>query len=342
MLSSCGIAVKVVHSLKKPLKGVSYSKWGYIFSIPFIVIYLIFSLYPTIYTTVLGFTDCVGLNNTSWKLVEGNLFKNFDTILHNQSFITSLKNTISIWVMNFIPQISMALLLSAIFTSHRNEIKGKGFFKVVFYMPNIITAASVAILFNALFNYPIGPINDILMSLNITDNAYNFFVDKTISRCIVAFIQFLTWYGNTMIVLISGILGISPDIYEAAEIDGANGWQTFFRITVPNLKTVLLYTLITSLVGGLNMYDIPKLFLEGGPDNATLTTSVFIYNQAFSGSYLFNRAAAASMILFVLIGVLSAILFYIMRDKDEIAIKKGRKQAEKAAKRKGAMDKWHL
>ncbi len=321
--------------MKRPLKGVSYAKWGYIFSIPFIVIFLIFSLYPTIYTTILGFTDCKGLNNTTWKFLD-EPFTNFESILHNKSFITSLKNTVAIWVMNFIPQITMALLLAAIFTSHRNEIKGKGFFKVVFYMPNIITAASVAILFNALFNYPIGPVNDILISLGIRDEAYNFFVDKTASRIIVAFIQFLTWYGNTMIVLISGILGISPDIYEAAEIDGANAWQTFFKITVPNLKTVLLYTLITSLVGGLNMYDIPKLFLEGGPDNATLTTSVFIYNQAFSGSYLFNRASAASMILFALIGVLSAILFYIMRDKDEIAIKKERKLAEKEARKKGA------
>ncbi len=325
--------------MKTKLKGVSYAKWGYIFSIPFIVIFLIFSLYPTIYTTILGFTDCVGLNNTTWKFLD-EPFKNFDTILHNKSFITSLKNTVLIWVLNFTPQITMALLLSAIFTSHRNEIMGKGFFKVVFYMPNIITAASVAILFNALFAYPVGPINDILVSTGLRDEGYNFLVYKTPSQLIIAFIQFLTWYGNTMIVLISGILGISPDIYEAAEIDGSNGWQTFWKITVPNLKTVLLYTLITSLVGGLNMYDIPKLFNQGGPDNATLTTSVFIYNQAFSGKYLYNRAAAASMILFVIIAALSAVLFWIMRDRDEAKIEKEKKIARREAKKKEAMKKW--
>lgn len=325
--------------MKTKLKGISYAKWGYIFSIPFIVIFLIFSLYPTIYTTILGFTDCVGLNNTEWKFLD-EPFKNFDTILHNKSFITSLKNTVLIWVLNFTPQITMALLLSAIFTSHRNEIKGKGFFKVVFYMPNIITAASVAILFNALFAYPVGPINDLLVSLGFRDEAFNFLVYKTPSQLIVAFIQFLTWYGNTMIVLISGILGISPDIYEAAEIDGSNGWQTFWKITVPNLKTVLLYTLITSLVGGLNMYDIPKLFNQGGPDNSTLTTSVFIYNQAFFGKYLYNRAAAASMILFVIIAALSAVLFWIMRDKDEARIEKEKKMALREAKKKEAMNKW--
>lgn len=319
--------------MAKPLKGISYAKWGYIFSIPFIAAFLIFSLYPTIYTFILGFTDCKGLGNNDWKILD-EPFNNFKMVLQNRSFKISLANTVKIWIMNFIPQITIALLLTAWFTSHHNEIKGKGIFKVIFYMPNIITAASIAILFNALFSYPISPINDIITSIGLTDKPYNFSVDGFASKCIVAFIQFLTWYGNTMIVLVSGVLGISPDIYEAAEIDGANGIQTFFKITIPNLKTVLLYTLVTSLVGGLNMYDIPKLYLNGGPDNATLTTSVFIYNQAFSGSYLYNRAAAASMIMFLIIAVCSAVLFYIMRDKDEAKIEKEKKLALKEAKRK--------
>ena len=85
--------------------------------------------------------------------------------------------------------------------------------------------------------------------------------------------------------------------------------------SIPNIKTILLFTLVTSLIGGLNMFDIPKLFMMGGPDNATLTTSVFIYNQAFSGSYMYNRAAAASMIMFVIIAFFSIIVFYLMRDR---------------------------
>ena len=170
------------------------------------------------------------------------------------------------------------------------------------------------------------------MDTGLRDTAYNFYTDKLASKLIVAFIQFWTWYGNTMIILISGVLGISPDIYEAAQIDGANGVQTFFKITLPNLKTILLYTLITSLVGGLNMYDIPKLFLNGGPDDSTLTTSVFIYNQAFSGKYMYNRAAAASLVMFLIIAFFSAILFYVMRDKDAIAEKRERKRELKAQK----------
>ena len=295
----------------------SYAKYGYLFSIPFIVVFCIFNLYPTVYTAVLGFTDCKGLGNTDWNFLVDDPFKNFAQILKNPSFITSVKNTFKIWIMNFIPQLSLALLLTAWFTSRRNTLKGQGFFKVVFYMPNIITAASIAILFNALFGYPMGPINDMLVSTGLIDAPFAFTDNKLATQCIVAFIQFWQWYGYTMIILISGVLGINPEIYEAAELDGANDVQMFFQVTIPNLKTILLYTLITSLIGGLTMYDIPRLFNDGKPDNATLTATMFIHNQAFKGSYMYNRAAAASLLIFVIVAICSAFVFLLMRDKNE-------------------------
>ena len=315
----------------KHRKKISYSKYGYIFSLPFIIVFFIFSLYPIFYTALIGFTDYKGIGVTEFHILE-NPLQNFEIILKNASFITALKNTFTIWIMNFIPQILIALVLTAWFTSKRNKLRGKGLFKVIFYLPNIITAASIAILFFALFGYPVGPVNSILVKLGIIDAPQYFLVGKTTTRIIVAFIQFWMWYGYTMIILVSGVLGISPEIYEAAEVDGTNGLQAFFYITLPNLKTILLYVLITSMIGGLNMFDIPKLFMQGGPDNATLTTSVFIYNQAFSGSYLYNRAAAASMIMFAIIAVLSGILFFIMRDKSEIRIRKEAKLLEKQRK----------
>ncbi len=295
----------------------SYAKYGYLFSIPFIVVFCIFNLYPTVYTAILGFTDCKGLGNTDWNFLVDEPFKNFAQILKNPSFITSVKNTFKIWIMNFIPQISLALLLTAWFTSRRNTLKGQGFFKVVFYMPNIITAASIAILFNALFGYPMGPVNDLLVSSGLIDKAFAFTDNKFATQCIVAFIQFWQWYGYTLIILISGVLGINPEIYEAAELDGANDVQMFFQVTIPNLKTILLYTLITSMIGGLTMYDIPRLFNDGKPDNATLTATMFIHNQAFKGSYLYNRAAAASLLIFVIVAICSAFVFLLMRDKKE-------------------------
>lgn len=309
-------------------KGVSYAKYGYIFCIPFVLAFLIFSLYPILYTAVIGFTDLKGLGRTDFQFLE-NPLQNFITVIKNGSFQQSLKNTIIIWVTNFIPQILLALLLTAWFTNRRNKIKGQGIFKVLFYMPNIITAATIAILFYSLFGYPKGPVNDLLLNLGMIDEPVYFHMSKVNSRGVVSFIQFWMWYGHTMIILISGVLGINPEIFEASDIDGANNVQTFFYVTLPNLRTILLYTLITSLIGGLNMYDIPKLYLMGGPDNATLTTSVFIYNQAFSGSYMYNRAAAASMIMFVIIAILSAMIFFIMRDKDAVLLNKQKKRLQK-------------
>ena len=134
-------------------------------------------------------------------------------------------------------------------------------------------------------------------------------------------------------VLVSGVLGINPDLYEAAELDGATSSQMLWKITMPNLKTILLYTLITSMIGGLNMYDIPKLFNDGNPANSTMTTNVFIYKQAFSGSYLYARAAAASVIMFIIIAIFSAFVFMLFQDSDKKMEKAAKRAAKKAAKK---------
>ena len=319
-------------------KVVSYSKYGYIFSIPFVLAFLIFTLYPVVYTCVLGFTDLKGMGNTNFKFLE-QPFKNFVDILTSRNrgcFLESLGNTFIMWIFNFIPQILLALLLTAWFTDSRSKVKGQGLFKVLFYLPNIITSATVAILFRAFFGYPMGPINDLFAKVyglfhnGATMEPVNFFISKPTTRGVIAFIQFWQWYGNTMVLLISGVIGIDPAIFEAADMDGANRRQTFFKITIPCIRTIILYVLVTSMIGGLNMFDIPQLLNQGNPDLSTLTTSMYIRNQAFSGSYMYNRAAAASMIMFFIIMALSVGLFFILRDKDEADLKKLRKKELKA------------
>jgi len=318
--------------VKPKIKGVSYAKYGYLFSLPFIIVFLVFMLYPTLFTAIIGFTDFKGVATTSFKFLE-QPFDNFISIFANKTFRTSLVNTVIIWTMNFIPQIGLALLLTAWFTNRSRKIRGQGAFKVLFYLPNIITAATVAILYGVIFAYPIGPINDILQSLHLTSKPFDFSTSPWAAKFVVAFIQFWQWYGYTTIILISGVLGINPELFEAAEIDGASPRQTFFQITLPCMRTILIFTLITSLIGGLNMFDIPKLYIwNGGPANATMTTSVFIYAQAFSGSYLYNKAAAASMIMFVIIAILSAFTFFLMRDRSEARAIRAMKRMEKLGK----------
>ena len=245
----------------------------------------------------------------------------------------ALKNTVIIWLGNFLPQIVLALLLTAWFTDRRCKVKGQGVFKVLFYMPNIITAATIAILFGALFAYPTSPMNDLFHSLGWAKEPIYFLQNKKLAKGVIIFIQTWMWYGYTMVVMISGVLGINPEIFEAAEVDGANRTQTFFYITLPQIKTILLFTLVTSVVGGLNMFDIPKLFLDGGPDNATITTSVFIYKQAFAGSYLYNRAAAASVIMFIIIAIISAIMFRILKEDDPESAYAGKKRRVRNAEK---------
>jgi len=312
-------------------RSVSYAKYGYLFSLPFVIAYAVFMLYPTIYTLIIGFTDLKGVATNSWQFLD-EPFKNFQKILTNKTFLTSIRNTFSIWIMNFIPQMLLALLLTAWFTRRKVTIKGQGAFKVIFYLPNIITAATVGILFNSFFGYPVGPANTILKLLG--QENYYFLNDTTASRLIVAFIQFWQWYGYTAIVLISGVLGINPTLFESAEIDGATPTQVFWKVTLPCMRTILIYSLITSLIGGLNMFDIPKVFNNGQPANSTMTASLFIYNQAFSGTYQYNRAAAASMIMFLVIAVLSIFVFYLMRDRYDAKEKQVMRQMKRQAKRR--------
>ncbi len=313
-------------------RSISYARYGYYFSIPFVVVFLIFSLYPTIYTALLGFTNSKGIGNVNWQLLS-DPFRNFNIILNNRLFKTSVVNTFHIWIVNFVPQILLALLLTAWFTSPSIKLRGQGAFKVMFYLPNIITAASIAILFYALFGYPTGPVNYILQKLGLVESAVPFENLTSAARNIVAFIQFWMWYGYTMIILISGVLGINPQIFEAAEIDGASNFKTFIHITLPNLRTILLYVVITSMIGGLNMFDIPKVMYNGNPDSATTTVSVFIFNQAFAGSYLYARASAASMLVFLIIVVLSAGTFFLMRDKDAQKTRKAEQAMRKASRK---------
>ncbi|MCH4057969.1 MAG: sugar ABC transporter permease [Lactobacillaceae bacterium] len=291
-----------------------YNRYGYYFLLPFFIVFLLFSLYPIIYTIYLSFTDLSGWN-TDANMVG---FKNYLAIMHNQLFLKSIKNTFILWILNFIPQMGVALLLAAWFTNQKLKLKNTQFFKVVFYLPNVITAASVAVLFSALFSYPMGPINLFLIKLGVISHASNFFQNNVATIFIVAFIQFWMWYGQTMIVLQSGILGISESLFESARVDGASDGQIFWKITMPLLRPIVLYTLVTSLIGGLQVFDIPYLLTQGGPNNSVLTITMYIYQQAFSGNRNFYLAATASVVLLLLSIVLSLLMFRGLKERTRV------------------------
>lgn len=328
------------------IKSVSYSKYGYIFVAPFFIVYFIFQFYPLIYTFWLSTQEylnkvdlATGVAISTGPNPVG--LQNFSYFVDNKSLLESFKNTFIMWGFNFIPQLGLALLLAEWFTNIRLKIKGMGVFKVLIYLPNVITAASIAVLFTSLFDYPHAPINNLLTSVGILKEPFEFFRSVGWTRGIVSFIQTWMWYGQTMLVLISGILGINPSLFEAASIDGATSFETFIHITLPEIQPIMLYNLVTSLIGGLQLYDVPKLLNKGNPNGTTRTVTMYITELAFGSSLDYGHAAAASVVLFVVTAALSILLFYIMRDKDEAArkkyIKKQRKLAKQGAKMSGGL-----
>ena len=171
-----------------------------------------------------------------------------------------------------------------------------------------------------------------MKNMGILPMDYNFFDHMATTRGLISFILFWMWYGNTTLILIAGMMGINPSLYEAAEIDGANGGQMFFKITLPLLKPILLYTLVTSAVGGIQMYDIPSLFnvngssMSGGPNDSTTTMSMYIM-RLYSTDV--GRAAAISVMMFIITLIISILLFVSMGDKDEKVLAKQRRQKER-------------
>ena len=326
-------------------RSISYAKYGYLFILPFFIIYAFFQIYPLFNTFYLStqsngsvITESVGTDNFRAILTgqgqktddNGNVYyaETRQAKAVRNDFFRVMKNTLILWFGNFIPQIIISLLLAAWFTDAYLKIKGKGFYKIVMYMPNIITAASVAALFVMLFSdSQFGAINKMLMNWGVDGAPYPFVTGKTQSRVMIMIIQTWMWFGNTTIMLMSGIMGINPSLFEAANIDGASASQQFFLITIPLLKPIMLYTMVTSMIGGLQMFDMPYLYNMGTSQNPyTETIAVFIYNHFHSLKRYYGYSAASSVLLFIVTALLGSICFAVNRDKDnKVKERKGSK-----------------
>jgi multiple sugar transport system permease protein len=184
-------------------------------------------------------------------------------------------------------------------------------------------AAVVAALFFSLFSY-YGPVNQILVRAGLIPDAIDYIRDGTVMRSLVVFIQWWLWYGQTIIILMAAMTSISVSVYEAALVDGANGWQMFRFITLPLIKPVMIYILVTSLVGGMQMFDIPYLLTDGrgSPSNAILTNNILMYMKFRSSQGHIGAASSVGMMVFIMTSFVALLIFYLLRDKDAINAKK--------------------
>ncbi len=242
---------------------------------------------------------------------------NYLRLITDTYFYEAFLNTIKIWGFNFIVQMLIALGLALLFSDIRLKLKGVGVFRALFYLPNIITIASVAILFNILLDWNHGALNQLLLSLGMIDSPINWLNSPTYAQSAVALIGAWMWFGNSFIILLAGIGGISRDYYEAALIDGANWWKSFTNITLPQLKPILLYVLITSIIGGLQLFDLPMLLTDtrGAPQGSLNTMVLYLYNQAFKYNN-FGYGATLAYGLFIITVLFSAITFRTMYRKE--------------------------
>ena len=293
---------------KKSGTVLRYNRWGYIFLIPFVVVFIIFQLIPLISTIYNSFFEHYfknGLTEVGPTFIG---IQNYATLFSSGDLPKYLGNTMIMWIIGFIPQILLSLLLGAWFSDPSLRLKHQQFFKTVIYLPNLIMASAFAMLFFTLFSNG-GPINSLLMQMGILSEPYKFLSHAGSARSLVGFMNFLMWFGNTTILLLAGMLGIDTSLYEAAEVDGATSTQVFFKITLPLLRPILVYVMVTSLIGGLQMYDVPQILTngQGNPARTTMTLIMYLNKHLYSKNY--GLGGALSVILFIVTGILSVIVF---------------------------------
>ncbi|MFQ3547018.1 MAG: sugar ABC transporter permease [Termitinemataceae bacterium] len=261
---------------------------------------------------------------------------NFTKLLQDKYFWEAIQNTAIMWLFNFAPQLGIALIFAIWFTDDSLRLKYKGVFRTIFYLPNLLSAASVAMLYRSFFGYPNGPVNLILTKLGfwatrvgengeIIKEAFNFFRIVPVSRGIVSYIQWWLWTGHTLIMLMAGITSINPSIFESAMIDGTNKTQRAWYITLPLLRPMMLYLLITSMIGGMQLFEIPFLLtdMRGAPDYKIRTMMVYFYNITFQGGNDYAYGATISIGIFIITILLAMVIYLSMLERKKDRLVKG-------------------
>jgi cellobiose transport system permease protein len=327
----CFAVIKTNNRVKRHRGKVNYNKYGYLFTAPFIIGFLLFSLYPLFYTFYLAFTDMTVFGD-GYNFIG---FNNFTRLLGESLFKKAFFNTWRIWLLNFIPQLGAAVLLSVWFTNNRLKIKFVGLWRVIYYLPNLLMPVTIAVLFFQLFSL-YGPVNQFIVRNGFVGAAIDFYRSPAWTRSIVIFIQWWMWFGSTIILVMAGMSSISPSFYESGMVDGASTWQMFRKITLPLLKPVLVFILVTSLVGGMQMFDIPYMITDGrgSPSSSILTLNMVMYLKYSSSRGHLGAAASVGVVIFIITCVVALIIVKLLGDKDS-GIKKAQRVGFRGFVKKG-------
>lgn len=303
-------------------------KIGYLFISPFFIVFLLFNAYPIFFTLYLSLTNYKGYGR---KIFIG--ADNFKLIFKDPNVVDAFFNTLKIWGVNIAFQIFLALLLVMIFSDIQYKVKGLKFFRVVFYLPNLIAAATIALIFMKLLDKDYGVVNQVLFNIGWIDKPIGWLTKPILAQMSVSGIQTWMWFGNSFILFMASVQAVSKEMYEAARIDGAGRLQILMNITIPSIKPILMYVMITGLIGGLQLFDIPFLITDGRgfPAGSLNTMIVYIYNMAFVYKN-YGYASALSFALFIVI-LTFTIVFTVVTNRVELKEFFNSRKQKKARKR---------
>lgn len=297
------------------------NKYAYFYITPFFIVFLIFSLFPILYSFVLSFCDMDVLSGR-FTFVG---MRNYQRLFESGYFFKSIGNTLLIWIMSIIPQLSIAFVLALILSN--KWFRGRFLLRNIYYFQNLVTPVTIGLLFGAMFSYPGGAVNNIITMLGL--EAVDFQNNQMLARMVIAIAICWKNFGFNIIYFTAGINSISDDVLEAAEVDGASNWQKITRITLPLMRPILIYVLVTSVIGGLQMFDESHLVFKSVPGDATVTMVKYLYDSAFE-RFQFGYAAAVAYGIFVIIIIASVFSLLVTKEKkDDYGEKKGRKGAGK-------------
>jgi cellobiose transport system permease protein len=289
---------------------------------PFYVLFLVFGLFPIVFSIVLSFMKWDGVGPATWVGLA-----QYQYLVTDPRFWNAVANTFIIWIMSTVPMLFLALVVA--FLLHSN-IAAKGFYRLAFFVPNITSMVAMAIVFGSVFSDSFGLVNSALTALGA--HTFGWLSSYWGIKITISVMVIWRWTGYNAIIYLAGLQAVPTELYDAAKTDGANGWQIFSRITIPMLRPVILFTVITSTIGGLGLFTEPEVLFNGatgGPDEAGMTIVLYQFNQAFT-NFDFGYGSAIAWFLFLFSVIFAIINWRLLSERDGLKTPRKLRKAVRA------------
>ena len=328
----------------RPVRVLSFSqrlsRWDvkispYLYISPFFIVFAVVGLFPIIYTAVISFMDWDQIRRSG----EWVGFEQYAWILQQPKFWVALGNTFSIFLLSSVPQLILAVFIAALLDRH---IRARTFWRMSVLLPYVVAPVAVGLIFNALFADNSGQVNAWLGAIGIGPIPWH--VEPFWSHVAIATMVNYRWTGYNALILLAAMQAIPRDYYEAATVDGAGAFRQFWSITLPSLKPTLIFVIITSTIGGLQIFDEPRMFDQygrGGAASQWLTITLYLYDIGW-GEWNFGRASAMAWLLFLIILAIGLVNLLVTRSlvRDEggrgATLSRAERRAQARARRREA------